>query len=54
MIPKIKRLVRDQAAATAIEYSLIAGGVALAIIITVQGLGSNVNSLFGSVSAGFK
>ena len=38
MIPKIKRLLRDDSAATAIEYCLIAAGVAFAIIMTVQDL----------------
>jgi pilus assembly protein Flp/PilA len=33
----------DESAATAVEYSLIAAGVALAIVSVVWGLGSGVN-----------
>jgi pilus assembly protein Flp/PilA len=32
--------------ATAIEYALIAGGVAIAIIVTVNTLGANLNANF--------
>ena len=53
MTRAIRRFVSDESGATAIEYSLIAAGVAMAIIFTVQGLGSKVNTLFDSVSSGF-
>ena len=43
------RFRKDRAGATAIEYSILAAGVALAIIVTVQGLGTQVNGMFGSV-----
>jgi pilus assembly protein Flp/PilA len=36
--------------ATAIEYGLIAAGIAVAIIAVVQGLGTKLNSTFTSVS----
>jgi pilus assembly protein Flp/PilA len=42
----------DETGATAIEYSLVAAGIALAIITVVQGLGTKVGSMFGSVSNG--
>ena len=41
-----KRLIADDRGATAIEYSLIAAGVAMAIIATVMSLGSTVKSTF--------
>ncbi len=41
---------KDQSAATAIEYGLLAAGISLAIIATVFGLGTNLNTVFGSVS----
>jgi pilus assembly protein Flp/PilA len=44
--------LRNESGATAIEYSLIAAGIALAIITVVQGLGTKVNSMLGSVSNG--
>ena len=36
--------------ATAIEYRLIAAGIALAIIAVVNGLGSNLNTMFNSIN----
>jgi pilus assembly protein Flp/PilA len=44
----------DDSAATAIEYAMIAAGIAVAIVSVVQGLGSQVNSLFTSVSTAMK
>ena len=45
----VKRFVKDESGATAIEYGLIAAGISVAIITVVQGLGSKLNSTFGSV-----
>jgi pilus assembly protein Flp/PilA len=45
----ITRFFRDESGATAIEYGLIAAGVSVAIIAVVQGLGTKLNSTFGSV-----
>jgi pilus assembly protein Flp/PilA len=50
----IIRFIRDESGATAIEYGLIAAGIAVAIIATVQALGSNLNSTFTSVSTALK
>ena len=41
----------DEQGATAIEYGLIAAGIAVAIIATVQALGSNLSATFSSVSS---
>jgi len=46
----LARFLRDEAGATAIEYGLIAAGISVAIIATVAGLGSKLNSTFTSVS----
>jgi pilus assembly protein Flp/PilA len=46
----LKRFAKDQDGATAIEYSLIATGVAMAIIATVQGLGAKLTSSYVNVS----
>ncbi|HMF49741.1 MAG TPA: Flp family type IVb pilin [Candidatus Saccharimonadales bacterium] len=48
----IARFVKDESGATAIEYGLIAAGIALAIIATVNGLGTKLNTTFGAVSSG--
>ena len=44
------RFVTDRSAATAIEYGLIAAGISVAIIVAVNGLGTNLNSVFGNVN----
>ena len=48
------RFLRDKLGATAIEYGLIAAGIAVAIIAVVQGLGVNLNTTFGSVQTALK
>ena len=50
----IARFVKDESGATAIEYGLIAAGISLAIIAVVNGLGSNLNTKFGSVNSALK
>jgi len=37
---------------TAIEYGLIAAGIAVAIIATIAALGTNLNTSFSDVSSG--
>ena len=46
----LARFLRDDAGATAIEYGLIAAGISVAIIATVTGLGTKLNSTFTSVN----
>ena len=48
----VKKFWFDEQGATAIEYGLIAAGIALAIIAAVQGLGSTLNGVFKSVDTG--
>lgn len=45
------RFLADRSGATAIEYSLIAAGIALAIVAAVQGLGTTLNNTFSTVSS---
>ena len=46
--------LKDETAATAIEYGLIAAGISVAIIAVVQGLGTKLNTTFSSVSGALK
>ena len=46
----IKRFLRDETAATAIEYGLIAAGISLAIIAIVNGLGARLNTKFTAIN----
>lgn len=50
MMTVAKRFVKDESGATAIEYGLIAAGIAVAIITAVTQLGSKVGTTFNSVS----
>jgi pilus assembly protein Flp/PilA len=50
----IKRFAKDETGAAAIEYGLIAAGIAVAIIAVVQGLGTNLNTTMGSVQTAIK
>ncbi|MCK1423845.1 Flp family type IVb pilin [Bradyrhizobium sp. 147] len=50
----VSRFVKDESGATAIEYGLIAAGIALAIITVVTNLGSTLNGKFGSISTSLK
>jgi pilus assembly protein Flp/PilA len=47
----IIRFLKDENAATAIEYGLIAAGVALAIITVIKGVGTKLNTTFSSISS---
>ncbi len=50
----VLRFVKNELGATAIEYGLIAAGIAVAIIAVVQGLGTNLNTTFSTVSTALK
>jgi len=45
-----QRFMRDESAATAIEYGLIAAGISVAIIAVVNAVGTQLVSTFSSVS----
>jgi len=45
----IVKFPKDESAATAIEYGLIATGIAVAIIPVLTGLGTKLKSTFSSV-----
>ena len=54
MVNFLKRLIRSSRGATAIEYGLIAAGIAVAIIAAVNGLGDKISSNFVSISNSLK
>lgn len=47
---RIKRFFKEEEGVTAIEYGLIAAGIALAIIVAVQLVGTNLSGLFNRVA----
>ena len=48
------KFLSDQSGATAIEYGLIAAGIAIAIITAVNTVGTNLNTEFVSISTALK
>jgi pilus assembly protein Flp/PilA len=51
MLARIRSFMADENGATAIEYAMIAAGIAVAIVTAVQSLGTKVNSLFSNVNS---
>jgi len=45
---------KDENGATAIEYGLIAAGIAVAVIAAVNSIGTKLNTAFDSVSSQLK
>jgi pilus assembly protein Flp/PilA len=50
----IGRFLRDESGATAIEYGLIAAGIAVAIITVTAGLGTKLKTTFTTVQTALK
>ena len=49
MTSLVKRFAKDESGATAIEYGLIAAGIAVAIIAAVKGLGTTISTKFNAI-----
>ena len=54
MTKRFMRFLKDEQGATAIEYGLIATGIALAIIPVITGLGTHLKTTFSAVSTALK
>lgn len=54
MLNLIKRFNNDESGATAIEYGLIAGLIAVAIIVGAGQLGTELNAQFNGLAATVK
>ncbi|HET7678887.1 MAG TPA: Flp family type IVb pilin [Xanthobacteraceae bacterium] len=46
----VSRFLRDESGATAIEYGLIAAGIAVAIITMVNTIGTSLNDKFTDIN----
>ncbi|HET7678888.1 MAG TPA: Flp family type IVb pilin [Xanthobacteraceae bacterium] len=46
----VSRFLRDESGATAIEYGLIAAGIAVAIITMVNTIGTSLNTKFTEIN----
>lgn len=51
---KVIAFLKNESGATAIEYGLIAAGVSVVIIATVNAIGSTLNGKFTSISTQLK
>jgi pilus assembly protein Flp/PilA len=50
----VTRFFKDESGATAIEYGLIAAGISVAIIATVNAIGSQLTGVFGYINTQLK
>jgi pilus assembly protein Flp/PilA len=50
----LRRLIRDEQGATAIEYAIIAGSIAVAIAATVTAIGTSVRVPYSTVSSALR
>ncbi|NEU95539.1 Flp family type IVb pilin [Bradyrhizobium uaiense] len=50
----IVRFLQNDSGATAIEYGLIATGIAIAIIAAVNGVGTTLSGTFSTISGSLK
>jgi pilus assembly protein Flp/PilA len=50
----IVRFLKDETAATAIEYGLIAAGISIVIITAVKGIGTTLSTKFTGISTSLK
>jgi pilus assembly protein Flp/PilA len=48
------KFLSDESGATAIEYGLIAAGIAIAIIVAVNGVGTALTGTFTTISTSLK
>ena len=51
---RVLAFLKDESGATAIEYELIAAGISVVIIATVNTIGSTLNGKFTSISTQLK
>jgi pilus assembly protein Flp/PilA len=53
-MPRIFAFLKDESGATAIEYCLIAAGISIVIIASVNAVGTTLNTTFNTVSTQLK
>ena len=53
IVSKFRRLLRSRSGATAIEYAIIAGGIAAVLVGAVATLGGTVEALWTAIRTAF-
>ena len=51
---KLVAFLKDESGATAIEYGLLAAGISIVIIASVNSIGSKINTTFQSIANSLK
>jgi pilus assembly protein Flp/PilA len=51
---RVFAFLKDSSGATAIEYCLLASGISIVIIVSVNAIGAALNTTFGDVSTQLK
>jgi pilus assembly protein Flp/PilA len=51
---KFLQFIDNESGATAIEYAIIAGGLSIVILAAVNGIGTQLSTIFSSVSTALK
>ena len=49
LLPTFRSLVADRRGSTAIEYCLIAGSIALVIVVSLTAIGTKINHFFQQI-----
>ena len=50
----VRSFLKDETGTSAIEYSVLAAGIALVIVAAVNGIGTQVSTIFTNAQAGLK
>jgi pilus assembly protein Flp/PilA len=53
-LANIRNFLKDESGATSIEYAIIAAGVGIAVVATVNTLGTNLNLKWTTVSTALR
>jgi pilus assembly protein Flp/PilA len=51
MFEPVKRFLRNSVGATAIEYAIIAAGIAVVIVAALQLLSGNISTVYSSIAS---
>ncbi|MGQ9687877.1 MAG: Flp family type IVb pilin [Desulfobaccales bacterium] len=50
MLTKVKAFLMDEEGASAVEYGLLVAGIAIAALVAIQAVGTNLSQLFTDVA----
>jgi pilus assembly protein Flp/PilA len=50
LFAKVKQFIREEEGASAVEYGLLVAGIAVAVMVSIYLIGTNLNTKFDSVA----